>query len=235
MRITVSDAALSLGEEVVTVSNGRGALLLHRRCDSAGHFAHALDDIEEHAARIAAMVKPDVPKGLWAKVKLLPKFAELLVLDVQLPEGSEVGQLLTVVCDVGDRGSTISAVIDAVAKLAGGAAMLGAPVIGTLAAAGLRLGAQSLKAALAPEDAQSVQGTVYLEATRVGDVVRLQACAGHEDYPLLQLDERGDPRVGGDINAVELEMVSGEEVRLMTACHECGDCRVNVYLRVRVA
>ena len=166
---------------------------------------------------------------------LLPKFAELLVLDVQLPEGSEVGQLLTVVCDVGDRGSTISAVIDAVAKLAGGAAMLGAPVIGTLAAAGLRLGAQSLKAALAPEDAQSVQGTVYLEATRVGDVVRLQACAGHEDYPLLQLDERGDPRVGGDINAVELEMVSGEEVRLMTACHECGDCRVNVYLRVRVA
>jgi 4-hydroxy-3-polyprenylbenzoate decarboxylase len=36
-----------------------------------------VDDVEEHAARIAALVKPDVPKGLWAKVKLLPKFAEM--------------------------------------------------------------------------------------------------------------------------------------------------------------
>ncbi len=40
-------------------------------------MALGVADIEEHAHRIAAMVKPDVPKGLWAKVKLLPKFAEL--------------------------------------------------------------------------------------------------------------------------------------------------------------
>ena len=40
-------------------------------------MALSVDDIEEHAARIAEMLKPDVPKGFWAKVQLIPKFAEL--------------------------------------------------------------------------------------------------------------------------------------------------------------
>src|ERR1044072_4248670 len=40
-------------------------------------MALAVDDIEEHASRIAAMVKPDVPKGLWAKMKMPPKSPDL--------------------------------------------------------------------------------------------------------------------------------------------------------------
>src|SRR5690606_1856591 len=35
------------------------------------------EDLEEHADRIAELLKPDIPKGLWAKVQMLPKLAEL--------------------------------------------------------------------------------------------------------------------------------------------------------------
>ena len=34
-------------------------------------------DVSEHGDRIAEMLKPDVPKGFWAKVQMIPKFAEL--------------------------------------------------------------------------------------------------------------------------------------------------------------
>ncbi len=40
-------------------------------------IALAVDDVEEHAQRIAELLQPDVPRGFWAKVQLLPKFAEL--------------------------------------------------------------------------------------------------------------------------------------------------------------
>lgn len=40
-------------------------------------MALGVADVKEHADRIAALVKPDVPKGFWAKVQMLPKFAEL--------------------------------------------------------------------------------------------------------------------------------------------------------------
>lgn len=39
--------------------------------------ALGVDDLEEHARRIAELIKPEVPKGLWAKVQMLPKLAEL--------------------------------------------------------------------------------------------------------------------------------------------------------------
>ncbi|HYJ80445.1 MAG TPA: menaquinone biosynthesis decarboxylase [Longimicrobiaceae bacterium] len=39
--------------------------------------ALGVDDVEEHARRIAELIKPQVPKGLWGKVQLLPKLAEL--------------------------------------------------------------------------------------------------------------------------------------------------------------
>ncbi|MEX0912042.1 MAG: UbiD family decarboxylase domain-containing protein, partial [Gemmatimonadota bacterium] len=34
-------------------------------------------DLKEHADRISQLLKPEVPKGLWAKVQMLPKLAEL--------------------------------------------------------------------------------------------------------------------------------------------------------------
>lgn len=40
-------------------------------------MALGVADLNEHAQRIAALVKPDVPKGFWAKVQMLPKLAEL--------------------------------------------------------------------------------------------------------------------------------------------------------------
>ena len=40
-------------------------------------MALGVDRVEEHAERIAMLLQPDVPKGLWAKVQMLPKFAEL--------------------------------------------------------------------------------------------------------------------------------------------------------------
>jgi 4-hydroxy-3-polyprenylbenzoate decarboxylase len=39
--------------------------------------ALGVGDLEEHATRIAELLKPEVPKGLWNKVLLLPKLAEL--------------------------------------------------------------------------------------------------------------------------------------------------------------
>jgi 4-hydroxy-3-polyprenylbenzoate decarboxylase len=40
-------------------------------------LALGVEDVSEHADRIAEMLQPDVPRGFWAKVQLLPKFAEL--------------------------------------------------------------------------------------------------------------------------------------------------------------
>ncbi|MDQ3555203.1 MAG: menaquinone biosynthesis decarboxylase [Gemmatimonadota bacterium] len=34
-------------------------------------------DLQEHADRIAELIKPEIPKGLWGKMQLLPKLAEL--------------------------------------------------------------------------------------------------------------------------------------------------------------
>ncbi|MBX6364826.1 MAG: menaquinone biosynthesis decarboxylase [Gemmatimonadetes bacterium] len=40
-------------------------------------MALGVDDVAEHGDRIAALMKPDVPRGFWAKVQMLPKLAEL--------------------------------------------------------------------------------------------------------------------------------------------------------------
>jgi len=40
-------------------------------------MALGVQDVSEHAERIAEIMQPDVPRGFWAKVQLLPKFAEL--------------------------------------------------------------------------------------------------------------------------------------------------------------
>ena len=39
--------------------------------------ALGVEDLQEHADRIQELVKPEVPKGLWAKMQMLPKLAEL--------------------------------------------------------------------------------------------------------------------------------------------------------------
>src|SRR4051812_28827838 len=40
-------------------------------------MALGVKDVSEHGDRIGEMLKPDVPKGFWAKVQMIPKFAEL--------------------------------------------------------------------------------------------------------------------------------------------------------------
>jgi 4-hydroxy-3-polyprenylbenzoate decarboxylase len=40
-------------------------------------MALGVENIEVHAARIAELMRPDVPKGFWAKVQMIPKFAGL--------------------------------------------------------------------------------------------------------------------------------------------------------------
>lgn len=40
-------------------------------------MALGVQDVSEHADRIAELLQPDVPRGFWAKVQMLPKFAEL--------------------------------------------------------------------------------------------------------------------------------------------------------------
>ncbi|HEX7050541.1 MAG TPA: menaquinone biosynthesis decarboxylase [Longimicrobiales bacterium] len=40
-------------------------------------LALGVEDVAEHAARIAELLQPEIPQGFWAKVQMLPKFAEL--------------------------------------------------------------------------------------------------------------------------------------------------------------
>ena len=40
-------------------------------------MALGVDDVAEHGDRIATLLQPDVPRGFWAKVQMIPKFAEL--------------------------------------------------------------------------------------------------------------------------------------------------------------
>lgn len=40
-------------------------------------LALGVDNLTEHADRIAELMQPDVPNGFWAKVQMLPRFAEL--------------------------------------------------------------------------------------------------------------------------------------------------------------
>ncbi|MDP9348130.1 MAG: menaquinone biosynthesis decarboxylase [Gemmatimonadota bacterium] len=39
--------------------------------------ALGVEDLQEHADRIQELVKPEIPKGLWGKMQMLPKLAEL--------------------------------------------------------------------------------------------------------------------------------------------------------------
>jgi len=39
--------------------------------------ALGVERIEEHAQRLAELLQPDIPRGFWAKVQLLPRFAQL--------------------------------------------------------------------------------------------------------------------------------------------------------------
>ncbi|MBI4545759.1 MAG: UbiD family decarboxylase, partial [Gemmatimonadetes bacterium] len=40
-------------------------------------MALGVSDVSEHGERIARLLQPEVPEGLWAKVQMLPRFAEL--------------------------------------------------------------------------------------------------------------------------------------------------------------
>jgi 4-hydroxy-3-polyprenylbenzoate decarboxylase len=40
-------------------------------------MALGVNDVSEHGDRIANLLQPDVPKGFWAKMQMIPKFAEL--------------------------------------------------------------------------------------------------------------------------------------------------------------
>lgn len=51
-------------------------------------MALGVDRIEEHARRIAELMQPDVPKGLWAKVQMLPRFAELAKVPPRVVRGT---------------------------------------------------------------------------------------------------------------------------------------------------
>ncbi|MGD8278659.1 MAG: menaquinone biosynthesis decarboxylase, partial [Gemmatimonadota bacterium] len=51
-------------------------------------LALGVDDLREHADRIAELMQPDVPKGFWAKVQMIPKFAELAKVPPRACRGS---------------------------------------------------------------------------------------------------------------------------------------------------
>lgn len=51
-------------------------------------LALGVEEISEHADRIAELMQPDVPKGFWAKVQMLPKFAELAKVPPRAYKGS---------------------------------------------------------------------------------------------------------------------------------------------------
>jgi 4-hydroxy-3-polyprenylbenzoate decarboxylase len=51
-------------------------------------MALGVDDVAEHGQRIAELLQPDVPKGFWAKVQMLPKFAELAKVPPRTLRGS---------------------------------------------------------------------------------------------------------------------------------------------------
>jgi len=40
-------------------------------------LALGVEDVEEHARRIAELLQPDIPEGFWAKIQMLPKYAGL--------------------------------------------------------------------------------------------------------------------------------------------------------------
>jgi len=51
-------------------------------------LALGVADLREHADRIAELMQPDVPKGFWAKVQMIPKFAELAKVPPRAYRGS---------------------------------------------------------------------------------------------------------------------------------------------------
>ncbi len=50
-------------------------------------MALGVGDVREQAERIAELLQPEIPKGLWAKVQALPKFAELARVPPRMQRG----------------------------------------------------------------------------------------------------------------------------------------------------
>lgn len=67
-------------------------------------LALGVSDVGEHADRIAELLQPDVPRGLWAKVQMLPKFAELARVPPRVQRGKAPCQDVIVEGDDVDLG-----------------------------------------------------------------------------------------------------------------------------------
>jgi 4-hydroxy-3-polyprenylbenzoate decarboxylase len=67
-------------------------------------LALGVADVSEHAERIAQLLQPDVPRGFWAKVQMLPKFAELAKVPPRAHRGRPPCQELVVEGDDVDLG-----------------------------------------------------------------------------------------------------------------------------------
>ncbi|MCI0435217.1 MAG: menaquinone biosynthesis decarboxylase [Gemmatimonadetes bacterium] len=67
-------------------------------------MALGVDHVAEHAERIAELLQPDIPKGFWAKVQLLPKFAELARVPPRAHRGRAPCQEIVLEGDAADLG-----------------------------------------------------------------------------------------------------------------------------------
>lgn len=67
-------------------------------------LALGVEDLSEHAARVEALMRPDVPEGLWAKVQLLPKFAGLAKVPPRSYKGKPPCQEIVLEGDAADLG-----------------------------------------------------------------------------------------------------------------------------------
>ena len=170
-----------------------------------------------------------------ARSNLLPHFDTVAVVDERIDAGTEgLKAIVTLVNDTSKKKQRVHAVCGVVGQMLGALPSIPVRGVGRLAPGSILQGALGVAEAFSNADWHDVLGGVFLKAVPSDHGLLVLCSTRNEKYPLLRLDENDEVIVDNSLNWESETMLPGDELRLVTGCHEGGRCRVQLYLRVEV-
>ena len=165
---------------------------------------------------------------------VLPHFASIRVLDSEVDESDGVELMLILVNDKSKKKAKVQAVKNLVASVAANLPAIPIPGVGRLAPGMVLQSALKVADVFAKADWHDVLGGVFIKAVPSSEGLVVMVSARNEKFPLLRLDDDDNPSIDEALHWESETLQTGEQLRVMTACHEDGRCRVHLYLRIFV-
>jgi len=166
---------------------------------------------------------------------LLPHFASVAVFDGEVEEESGgVELMLILVNDTSKKKAKVQAVKNLVGSVAASLPSVPIAGIGRLAPGIVLQSALQVADIFTKAAWHDVLGGVFIKAVPSAKGLVVMVSARDEKFPVLRVGDDDNPVVDNTIHWESETLQPGDELRVMTACHEGGSCRVQLYLRISV-